>query len=140
MARDRLGQKPLYYAFDSRRLVFASEIKSILEYPGIERQVDTEALNLYLTFLYVPAPWTMFRDIRKLPPASILVCHNGEVRLEEYWDVCRHPVERSLAETRRELRKHVVKAVERRLLSDVPLGAFLSGGVDSSIVVAIMSQ
>jgi asparagine synthase (glutamine-hydrolysing) len=140
MARDRLGQKPLYYTFDDRRLVFASEIKSILRYPGIERRVDMEALSLYLTFLYVPAPWTMFQGIRKLPPASLLVCHNGEIRVEEYWDVSYHPVKRSLAGTQRELRERVVKAVGRRLISDVPLGAFLSGGVDSSLVVAVMSR
>jgi asparagine synthase (glutamine-hydrolysing) len=140
LARDRLGQKPLYYTVDGRRLVFASEIKSILEYPDIERRVDMEALNLYLTFLYVPAPWTMFQEIRKLPPASTLICRNGKVHIREYWDVSCHPIKRSPTEIRRDVRERVVKSVERRLISDVPLGAFLSGGVDSSIVVAIMSQ
>ena len=141
LARDRLGQKPLYYSVDDEKLIFASEIKSILEYPDVERKIDIEALNLYLTFLYVPAPWTMFEGIKKLSPGHLLTCKGREIQIEKYWDV----VYRS-SDTRDErhyiggIRRKLTKSVERRLMSDVPLGVFLSGGLDSSVVVGLMSQ
>jgi len=141
LARDRLGQKPLYYSVDDEKLIFASEIKSILEYPDVERKIDIEALNLYLTFLYVPAPWTMFNGIKRLPPGHLLTCKGKEIQIEKYWDV----VYRS-SDTRDEghyiggIRRKLTKSVERRLMSDVPLGVFLSGGLDSSVVVGLMSQ
>ena len=142
LARDRTGMKPLYYWVDSDKFIFASEIKSVLEYPGVPRQLDMDGLNLYLALQYVPAPWTLFRGVRKLPPGCFLVCRaDGQVKVEKYWDVAygggddhgeAHYVEG--------IRERVWRAVERRLVSDVPLGAFLSGGVDSSIVVGLMSR
>lgn len=141
LARDRLGQKPLYYAAGDEKLIFASEIKSILEYPDVEREIDVEALSLYLTFLYVPAPWTMFKGIKKLSPGHLLTCKGKEIQIEKYWDMVYWPSdtrdERYYIE---EIRRKLSKSVERRLMSDVPLGAFLSGGVDSSVVVGLMSQ
>lgn len=141
LARDRLGQKPLYYSINDERLIFASEIKSILEYPDVEREIDIEALSLYLTFLYVPAPWTMFKGIKKLPPGHLLTCKGREIQIEKYWDVVyRSPDTRDEGYYIEEIRRKLTKSVERRLMSDVPLGAFLSGGVDSSVVVGLMSR
>ncbi|NOZ20344.1 MAG: asparagine synthase (glutamine-hydrolyzing) [Planctomycetes bacterium] len=141
LARDRLGQKPLYYYRDNERLVFASSIKSILEAPGIPREVDREALHDYLTFQYVPHPLTMFRGIKKLPPAHYLVFDKGEIRIERYWrpefDEDHGMLEHQCADHVRGL---LQEATELRMISDVPLGAFLSGGIDSSIVVGLMSR
>jgi asparagine synthase (glutamine-hydrolysing) len=141
LARDRLGQKPLYYSSNDERLVFASEIKSLLEYPDVEREIDIEALNLYLTFLYVPAPWTMFKGIKKLPPGHLLTCKGREIQIEKYWDVVYRPFDiQDEGYYIGEIRRKLTKSVEKRLMSDVPLGAFLSGGVDSSVVVGLMSR
>jgi len=142
LARDRTGMKPLYYWVDAEKFVFASEIKSILEYPGMPRELDMDGLNLYLALQYVPAPWTLFKGVRKLPPGHFLVCHaDGRVKIEKYWDVTYGSEDdKGEAFYIEGIRERVLRAVERRLISDVPLGAFLSGGVDSSTVVGLMSR
>ncbi len=147
LARDRVGIKPLFYAVFPDKLIFGSEIKSILQ-DNVSRDVDFEALHDYLSLNYVPAPRTMFKGIKKLEPGNVLICQNGRVRTEKYWDVqygasddqslvSRLNNEDYCAERLLELLKDSVK---RHLISDVPLGVFLSGGIDSSAIVALMSQ
>ncbi|MGE0456256.1 MAG: asparagine synthase (glutamine-hydrolyzing) [Vicinamibacteria bacterium] len=141
LARDRLGKKPLVYRESGGRLAFASELQGLLADPSLERRPDLEAIHHYLTYQYVPAPWTAFEGVRKLPPAHRLVFENGAGRVERYWSLAPRPesgldLEQAAAEVRRLLRD----AVKVRLMSEVPLGAFLSGGVDSSAVVALMSE
>ena len=141
LARDRLGQKPLFYWQHGDMLVFGSEPKAILQDPAVPANPDEEAIHHYLTYGYVPAPWSVFRGIRKLPPAHYLVARQGRVDVTRYWSLCYEPKreerEEALAEELDELLGH---AVERRLVSDVPLGALLSGGLDSSAVVALMRR
>ena len=141
LARDRLGKKPLFYTADERGLAFASELKALL----VDRtcpDIDPVALHHYLTFQYVPAPRTIFRGIRKLPPGHLLVYEGGKVSESAYWslDYDRKAPIRSEAECLEEFRTLLEESVRLRLVSDVPLGAFLSGGVDSSSVVAVMSR
>ena len=142
LARDRVGKKPLYYT--QTRLgsfVFGSELKSILEHPDVEREIDLEALDAYLTLGYVPDPLSIYRGIRKLPPGHTLTYSDGRITLEQYWDFDFVPdtsrTEESYVE---ELRQLLDDAVRSRLVADVPLGAFLSGGIDSSTVVALMAK
>jgi asparagine synthase (glutamine-hydrolysing) len=143
LARDRAGIKPLVYAWDGRRLLFASEIKAILEEPAIARDLDVEALGQYLTYHYVPAPRTIFRAIRKLPPATTLVLplKGGEPVVSRYWSL-RFAPDPSVTEQEwiERLRAELSDAVRCHMISDVPIGAFLSGGLDSSTVVALMAQ
>lgn len=143
LARDRAGIKPLVYAWDGRRLLFASEIKAILEDPAVSRDMDLEALGQYLTFHYVPAPRTIFRAIRKLPPASTLTLSldGGEPEVSRYWNL-RFAPDASVSELEwvDRLRGQLTDAVRCHMVSDVPIGAFLSGGMDSSTVVALMAQ
>jgi len=143
LARDRVGIKPLVYAWDGRRLLFASEIKALLEDPALPRELDWEALRDFLTLHYIPSPRTIFRSIRKLPPASYLLLDldRGEPEIRRYWDLRFEPNDRpSEADWLEGLRWHLSDAVRSHLVSDVPIGAFLSGGVDSSTVVALMAQ
>jgi asparagine synthase (glutamine-hydrolysing) len=142
LARDRLGKKPLVYSLTSDSLVFASEIKSLLCDPAVQRQVDPEALHQYLTYQYVPAPLTIFSTIEKLPPAHYLLYRNGSVTLHRYWELSyKNKLEyKSLQEYREHFLEIFREAVRIRLRSDVPFGAFLSGGIDSSFVVAVMSS
>jgi len=141
LARDRLGKKPLYWHFDGHRLIFGSEIKAILAAPDVPRDLCPEALLDYLTFFYVPAPKSMFRGIEKLRAGHLLVFEDGRVRIAPYWDLVFG--EFSLArpdELCEEFWHRFCEAVRLRLVADVPLGAFLSGGVDSSSVVAAMAE
>src|SRR4051812_15219035 len=144
LARDRLGKKPLYYTVNGGRLLFASEIKGLLAHPDVTRDIDPEGLNLYLTFANVPAPHTLFAGIKKLPPAHRLICDRlGNVTIERYWSpVADTPwpahVDEDQAVAR--VRELLSAAVQKRLMADVPVGAFLSGGVDSSANVALMSR
>src|SRR5712692_668829 len=143
LARDRVGIKPLVYAWDGRRLLFGSEIKALLEDPALPRELDWEALRDFLTLHYIPSPRTIFRSIRKLPPASYLLLDldRGEPEIRRYWDLRFEPDDRpSEADWLEGLRWHLSDAVRSHLVSDVPIGAFLSGGVDSSTVVALMAQ
>ena len=149
LARDRLGKKPLYYAATGEGLVFGSEIKSLLAFPGMQREADLSALDQYLTWGYVPTPDTAFLGIRKLPAAHYLVVDAhpdgglGSPELVCYWRLpapSEAPRDRPAAELRSELVARIEEAVRLRLVSDVPLGAFLSGGIDSSAVVATMAR
>jgi asparagine synthase (glutamine-hydrolysing) len=140
LARDPLGKKPLYYALIGDGLVFASEIKSILEFPGVPREIDPEALDLFLTLEYVPAPRSIFRAVRKLPAGHLLVFADGRARVSEYWDVEPREGPRDFGRARDEFLGLLEESVRLRMISDVPLGAFLSGGIDSSAVVAFMAR
>ena len=140
LARDRIGIKPLYYWKDHFKLVFASELKALILHPDVPRQIDLEALDLFLTLEYVPAPYTIYKGIFKLLPGHTLTVENGAVKIRQYWDVPYQPVSQSEAECAEALSSLIDEAVRIRLMSDVPLGAFLSGGIDSSTVVGYMSQ
>jgi len=141
LARDRLGKKPLFYHDDGRRIVFASELKSLMLDPSVPREVDPQSIADYLTFQYVPSPQSIFKGVRKLPAGHRLVCDANGPRVERYWSL---PVAADPSITPGEavsrLRELLAESVRIRLMSDVPLGAFLSGGVDSSVVVALMAQ
>lgn len=141
-ARDRAGKKPLVYAQTKDGLLFASEIKSLLRDPGIGRTLDVRAIHHYLTYQYVPGPRSIFTSIKKLPPAHILIYERGNLRIERYWTLSYRQKLRlsSLEEYGECFRELFQDAVKVRLRSDVPLGAFLSGGIDSSLVVAVMSR
>ncbi len=141
LARDRLGQKPLYYCQHEGRLLFASELKAILQVPGVDRTVDPAAIDAYLTYQYVPHPRTIFCGINKLPPAHYLVFDGHHFEVAPYWNPD-FAAESSmgLAEAKQQVVRLFTESVRLRLQSDVPLGAFLSGGVDSSLVVATMKQ
>jgi asparagine synthase (glutamine-hydrolysing) len=143
LARDRIGKKPLHFSAREGQLLFGSEIKSILSFPGYERRPNLEAIHHYLTYQYVPAPLTGFQGIEKLAPASYMVIsRSGEIRHVRYWSIPSSPVtaRRDDADLREELVTLLDDATKCRLISDVPVGAFLSGGVDSSAVVAMMAR
>ncbi|MGQ9504334.1 MAG: asparagine synthase (glutamine-hydrolyzing) [Thermogutta sp.] len=142
LARDRLGEKPLVYYIDSQRLVFASELKALLEVSNIPRAVDPTAVDAYLLYQYVPHPWTIYRGIQKLPPATMAVYEDGKLSLHRYWDPDFSQAESGMSQAAiaEELRSRLEKAVVMRLEADVPLGAFLSGGIDSTIVVGLMQK
>jgi asparagine synthase (glutamine-hydrolysing) len=146
LARDRLGKKPLYYAKYAGRFAFASEPKAFLADPEFPRDIDREALALYLRFGYVPAPFSIFRAARKLPPAHFAVWDPsaGSMKTERYWDPVALAAEGSVAVPEREAEEKLdsllADAVRLRMIADVPLGAFLSGGIDSSLVVALMKE
>lgn len=140
LARDRLGKKPVYYHLGPERFVFGSEIKSLLCDPAVPRELDGEALDLYLSARYVPAPATMFAGIRKLPPSCSALFENGALKIRRYWK-CEFPDQtdpRGDDELARELWKRLKDATEARLMADVPVGVFLSGGLDSSCIAAQM--
>ena len=140
-ARDRLGKKPFYYYADSSTFSFASELGALLADPDVPRRVDWPAVHDYLTLHYVPSPETAFQNVSKIPPAHCLTVEDGQVSLRRYWQASFEPkVERPEAELAEELWHLIEDATRLRLVSDVPLGAFLSGGTDSSAVVAAMSQ
>ena len=138
LARDRLGQKPLVYFHDSERLLFASELKALLSADEVRREIDPAAVDLFLTYQYVPHPHTIYRGIRKLPPAHFAVYERGRLEVARYWEPpFETEVRRPAGEVAEELRDTLASSVRMRLMSDVPLGAFLSGGVDSSLVTAL---
>lgn len=144
LARDRIGVKPLYYTVSGGRLIFASEIKAILEHPSVSRDVDEEALYHYLTFLTTPAPQTLFAGIQKLPAGCMLTCDaKGDVKVTRYWDAISARLDPALKDEQavaEELRRLLSESIEKRMMSDVPFGVFLSGGVDSTANVALMSR
>ena len=142
LARDRVGKKPLFYAEREGTLSFASEIRALMEDEQIPRDLDPVALDCYLTYQYVPTPLAAFRAVRKLPPGSVLVHEDGKATIERYWRLRYAPKpdvadEREVHERIREL---IREAVRRRMIADVPLGVFLSGGIDSSTVAAAMAE
>jgi asparagine synthase (glutamine-hydrolysing) len=142
LCRDRIGIKPLVYAWDGVSLCFASEIKALLADPAIGRELDYEALRLYLAFNYVPAPLTMFKSIRKLEPGCSLVLEEGKIEVARYWSPPLTLAEGDMHAV--SLHKRLAEALERSvagcMIADVPVGAFLSGGIDSGIVVALMAR
>ena len=141
LARDRIGKKPLYYAVNNEALIFASEIKSILQDPSISRGINLNSLDLYLTYQCVPTPRTIFSGIEKLPPAHTLVLEDGKIQIQRYWQISyqnRHKLKEE--EYCQRILDIFSEACKIRMTSDVPLGAFLSGGIDSSAVVAMMSK
>jgi len=140
LARDHIGIKPLYLYEDDQVVAWSSEIKAILQIPGVRAQLDPEGLVGFLRFGYVPAPRTMFRRIRKVEPATALMLGEGGQRTWRFWDVEYEPEEKSEAELCEQLRALLEDAVRRQLMSDVPLGAFLSGGLDSSAIVSTMHR
>ena len=142
LARDPFGKKPLYYADLGETLIFGSEIKPILEDPRVSKEIDFEALHHYLSLLVVPAPWSIFKSIRKLPAGHWMLVDERGPEIRPYWNCEPHSAEVLVSEREAvdEVRRLLFRAVEKRLVADVPLGAFLSGGLDSSLVVAIMSR
>jgi len=142
LARDRLGKKPLYYALVNGRLLFGSEIKALLAAAPELKEIDHEGLLQFFYFGYIPDPHTAFTRIRKLPPGYLLEFQNGQIRERQYWDLPAYGTHepRSEEECLEELEDQLAEAVRIRLISDVPLGALLSGGVDSSTVVALMAR
>jgi asparagine synthase (glutamine-hydrolysing) len=146
LARDRAGKKPLYVYRDAQRVVFASEIKALLAHPGVKTEVDAEAIPYYLLYGYVPHPQTFYTRITQVEPGTVVTINrDGRTVERRYWqltfpDEASRGPSPSFADAAAQVRTLVTAAVERRLISDVPLGAFLSGGVDSTIVVAMMSQ
>ncbi len=143
LVRDRLGIKPLYYYLAGSKLIFASEIKSILEHPEVPRTLNRQALYAYLGFEFVPAPDTMFAGIKKLPAGHRLIFENGQARVEQYWDLdfsAADSFRMSEGECVERIRFLIDESVRYRLISDVPLAAFLSGGLDSSAIVAMMRR
>jgi asparagine synthase (glutamine-hydrolysing) len=145
IARDRVGIKPLHYWHAGDTLIFASEIKSILQHPEVTREVNPEAISDFLSFNYVPDPTTAFRRIHKLPPGHTLTFKDSRLTVRSYWDF--NYAGQDETEPAREesyyvdrIRELITESVKLRLISDVPLGAFLSGGIDSSAIVATMAR
>ena len=141
LARDRLGKKPLYLAREPDQLLFASEIKALLELETISKGLNFSALNEYLALGYVPAPLTLFKGIEKVLPGHYIVCERGQISAQRYWEIDPERVDDlSEEEWVERVREKLFESVRIRLVSDVPLGAFLSGGIDSSAVVAAMAK
>ena len=141
VARDRLGIKPLYYTERGNRLLFASEIKALLKHPDIDRQLDYQALDDYLTYLYIPPPRTIFKSIQKLPPGHYLTWRDGAITAKTaYWTLPEQTIVADEREIAEELHDLLEESVRLRMVSDVPIGAFLSGGLDSSSIVGLMSR
>jgi asparagine synthase (glutamine-hydrolysing) len=141
-SRDRLGKKPLYYALTAEAFVFASEVKSLFAY-GIPKTFDVELLDAFLSFTYIPAPWTGFRNILKLPPGQSMLFKNGSISMLPFWDLPMVPEEEKRRDAGRLIEEFMDlfrNAVQIRMRSDVPFGAFLSAGIDSAAVVSMMSQ
>lgn len=142
LVRDRLGVKPLYYVLSGERLLFASEIKALLR-GGIDDEVNLKAVDYYLSFLYIPAPQTIFKGIKKLLPAHRLTYKAGQIRIEQYWDLSFKEETRIVKNEEyycENIYSLLKESIKMRLISDVPLGVFLSGGIDSSSIVALMSE
>jgi asparagine synthase (glutamine-hydrolysing) len=142
VARDHFGVKPFYYFHEGDRFAFASEIKALLQVPGIDGELDPHSLHQYLTFLWVPDPKTMFRRIFKLPAGHYATLRGGDFKITQYWDLTFPPANQTYARTEgdlaHEIRERFRQSVEAQMVSDVPIGAFLSAGLDSSGIVAMM--
>lgn len=141
IARDRLGIKPLHYFFDGRQLVFGSEIKAVLQHPAVPRAIDWTAVDTFFTYSYIPAPWTVYRDVKKLEAGHYLTVDEQGMRVQQYWDLSMEPKHRgTAADLEAEFIDRFRESVRMRMLSEVPIGGYLSGGVDSSLVVAMMAE
>lgn len=139
LVRDRLGIKPLYYAVSREQFVFGSELKAVIAHPSVPREIDYESLDLFLSLEYIPSPRTIIQGVNKLPPGYRLIFQNGKVSVEQYWDIAAKETRCNEHECVEQLTELVQESVRMRLMSDVPVGAFLSGGIDSSTVVSFMS-
>jgi asparagine synthase (glutamine-hydrolysing) len=141
LARDRIGKKPLLYTYQNGNLCFASEFSALLKSNLIKKEINFEALDYYLTFGYIPAPFTIYKNVFKLMPAHILIFKDGKIKIERYWQLdFEKKINISEEEAQEEIFRLLLDAVKIRLYSDVPLGVFLSGGIDSSSIVGLMSQ
>lgn len=142
LARDRLGKKPLFYRREANRLIFASELKSLMAAPNIPHEIDPIALDEYFTYQYVPHPRTIWQGVSKLPPAHVAVWTRGGWNISRYWECDFNDEQQGLSaeEWSDRLREALENAVQKRLRSDVPLGAFLSGGIDSTVIVGLMAK
>lgn len=141
LARDRIGQKPLFYYQDENQFLFASEIKSILEANNVNREINFEAIHHYLSLRFIPAPHTMIKGVKKLPAGHYLILNHGKIRIERYWDLdFREKLNLTEDEYIEGVGNQLNAAVNSHLISDVPVGAFLSGGMDSSTIVALMGR
>ncbi len=141
MARDRVGKKPFNYALTQTGLAFCSELHPLARHPGVDNGMDMEALELYLQCQFIPAPWTIYRGIRKLQPAHYAIYDQSGLKIERYWEIdYRNKIQISEANALDTLEEKLTEAIRLRMIADVPLGALLSGGVDSSIVVALMAK
>ena len=142
IARDRIGKKPLFYSDQPGFFAFGSELRCLFVWPGLSRDIDEEALDQYLSLQYIPSPGTIYRAVKKLPPGHTLTYQDGRVTVQRYWDlpVGKPPVTTDVEEAQRLIVDKLKESVRLRMISDVPLGAFLSGGVDSSIIVALMAE
>jgi asparagine synthase (glutamine-hydrolysing) len=141
IGRDRLGIKPLYYSLHRGDLYFGSELKCLLTIPGFDRSINMQAVSEYFSFKYVPSPMTIYQHIQELPPAHVGVWRDGRLEIKRYWQLSPNPDnQKSLEYFREGLRHHLKEAIDLHLISEVPLGAFLSGGIDSSAIVALMAQ
>ncbi|MFM7930164.1 MAG: asparagine synthetase B family protein, partial [Pirellula sp.] len=141
LARDRLGKKPLFYWHHGDQIYFASELKALRRVTGFPETIDPTAIDAYLTYEYIPHPLTIYQGVRKLPPGHYLVFENGQIEIKNYWDIdwsYEQPI--TIEQAKVAIRQKLTSAVERRLRSDVPLGAFLSGGIDSSLVCSIAQK
>jgi len=141
LCRDRIGKKPLYYYYDGKNIAFASEMKAILQIPGVHKKINTTAIIDYLKYLYVPHPKSIYENICKLEPGHYLIYRDGKIVTKEYWDIdFSAPLQGNADDISEQLLSIISESVKSRLISDVPLGAFLSGGIDSSAVVALMTE
>lgn len=141
LARDRMGQKPLYYFHDGRRLVFGSELKALLAHGDVPREIDPEALAAYLRYRYVPDPLSIWSGVKKLPPAHWMVVSRAGVRIERYWEPAfDQPLDIDEPQALEQLDALLAEATRLQMISDVPLGMFLSGGIDSSLLTAYMAR
>ena len=143
LARDRLGKKPLYYCFTKGNFLFASELKALIAYPNFSRQINPLSFMKYLFFEYIPSPHTIFKEANKLPPGSYLILEKNAIRVIEYWspfDSERVGEQYSEGEIESKMLELLSQSVKRRLISDVPLGVFLSGGIDSSAITALAQR
>ena len=141
LARDRFGKKPLYYALFDNQFIFGSELKALLKHPSVRKEIDINALSKYLAYEYVPAPYSIFKNIKKLEAGSMILFKGGSIKVERYWNLeFKNKKYLDVKETEDRLIKLLKESVRKRLISDVPLGVFLSGGIDSSAVVAMMAE
>ena len=140
LARDRIGIKPLFYYYVSGKFIFASEIKAILLNPAVKREVNHKSLYYFMGYEYVPTPFTLFNGIKKLPPAHTLIFQNNKIKLARYWDLYFSKDNGTESYLSDKIYNQLQESIRRRLISDVPIGAFLSGGIDSSAIVGLMSQ
>lgn len=142
LAKDRFGKKPLFYYFDKKTFVFSSELKTIKEYPGINLDVNKTALDLFLTLQYIPAPHSIYSSIKQLDASEYMILSNNEIKISKYYDIAIDPSLSNISydDAKVLIKKKIITSVKQRMLSDVPLGSFLSGGIDSSIITSILAK